>query len=213
VAERGRFITLEGGEGAGKSTQTKRLGLALDTVGIDAVITREPGGAPAAENIRALLVDGDVDRWTPMSEALLNYAARLEHMRHTISPALDAGKWVISDRFADSTMAYQGYGHQLGADRIAELHTLTLGDFLPDLTIVLDIPVEAGLARAGDRVGGGERYERMDEAFHQRLRDGFIEIARGDPDRCAIFDASGDIDAVQAGILAIVNERLGVSVA
>lgn len=206
----GKFITLEGGEGAGKSTQAKLLGAALISTGIEVVITREPGGAPAAESVRALLVDGDVSRWTPMSEALLNYAARLEHMRQTIMPALDTGKWVISDRFADSTMAYQGYGHQLGADRIAELHALTLGDFYPDLTVILDIPVEIGLARAVDRASGGDRYERMDEAFHQRVRDGFIEIARGDSDRCAIIDATSDVDEVQARILTIVNERSGV---
>ncbi|MEE8351002.1 MAG: dTMP kinase, partial [Rhodospirillales bacterium] len=144
----GKFITLEGGEGGGKTTQIKLLAEALKEAGIDPVVTREPGGAPAAEVIRRLLVEGDVARWQPMTETLLHYAARLEHVYNVIEPALTMGRWVISDRFADSTVAYQGYGHDLGRETINKVHELVLGSFQPDLTIILDIPMQDGLARA-----------------------------------------------------------------
>ena len=208
----GKFITLEGGEGAGKSTQTKLLAHALEGSGIYVLLTREPGGAPAAEEIRNCLVNGPIDRWTPASEALLLFAARLEHMENTIRPALRSGRWVVCDRFADSTMAYQGYGHRLGVDWIANLHRLTLGDFSPDLTIILDIPPETGLERAGQRSDSEDRYERMDPAFHQRLRDGFLEIARRDPKRCAVVDATQDVNEVHGWIRTLIHKRLGVAV-
>lgn len=211
----GKFITLEGGEGAGKTTQIKLLADALKAGGLDPVITREPGGSPAAEVIRSLLVEGAVDRWQPMTEALLNFAARLEHVRTTIEPALAAGRWVLCDRFADSTVAYQGYGHDLGQAAIDELHRLVLGYFQPDLTVILDIPVDEGLARAGNREqaeGSREdRYERMDEGFHQRLRDGFLDIARRNPERCVVIDAAQEPEAVQAEIRAVVGQRLKVA--
>ncbi len=205
-----KFITFEGGEGSGKSTQVKRLADVLGVAGIDVVTTREPGGAPGAEEIRNLLVNGDVGRWTPMTEALLNYAARLEHMERTVRPALEAGKWVISDRFADSTTAYQGYGHGLDGENIARLHRLVLGDFKPDLTIILDIDLDTGLARAASRGNGEDRYERMGRDFHERLRKGFLEIAEKEPQRCAIIDGAGDIEAVAAQVCAVVTQRLGV---
>jgi dTMP kinase len=213
----GNFITLEGGEGAGKTTQIQLLAEALKAGGVDPLITREPGGSPAAEVIRSLLVEGDVDRWQPMTEALLNFAARLEHVRETIKPALAAGRWVLSDRFADSTVAYQGYGHDLGRAVIEELHELVLGTFQPDLTLILDIPVEEGLARAKSREqaeGSSEdRYERMDKEFHQRLRDGFLDIARRNPERCVVIDAAGDPETVQAEIKAVVGQRLKATMA
>ena len=208
-----KFITLEGGAGAGKSTQIRLLADALRNGGIDPVITREPGGAPAAEIIRSLLVEGAVDRWLPMTEALLHFAARKEHVQATIAPALETGRWVVSDRFSDSTVAYQGYGHNLGQDDMARLLSLVLGDFQPDLTIILDIPVAEGLARAGKREAGegaGEdRYERMDQDFHQRLRDGFLDIARGAPERCAVIDATQSSGDVHRAILSCVESRLG----
>lgn len=211
---RGRFITLEGGEGAGKTTQIKLLADALKSAGRDVVVTREPGGAPAAEAIRALLVEGATDRWQPMAEALLNYAARLEHVEATIKPALAKGRWVLSDRFADSTVAYQGYGHDLGAETVKRLHRLVLGDFQPDLTLILDVPVADGLKRAAGRAdktsAREDRYERMDRAFHQRLRDGFLDIARRDPERCAVVDATKDAAAVHEWICTLVHNRLGV---
>jgi len=210
----GKFITLEGGEGAGKTTQIELLASAFKASGIDPVITREPGGAPGAEVIRSLLVEGSVDRWQPMTEAILHFAARLEHVKETIQPALAAGRWVVSDRFSDSTIAYQGYGHELGGETIARLHTLVLGDFQPDLTLILDIPVEDGLARAGNREardGAGEdRYERMDVEFHRRLRDGFLDIARRNPARCAVIDATQAPDGVHQSIREVLEKRLNL---
>jgi len=178
---------------------------------MNVVATREPGGAPGAEDIRALLVTGDVARWEPMTEALLHTAARIEHLHKTVFPALEAGTWVVSDRYADSTTAYQGYGHGLDLDLIARLHHVAVGDFAPDLTVILDLPVEDGLKRATDGSGGEDRYERMDRDFHRRLRDGFLEIARQDPDRCAVVDAAGSVNEVAAAIRTVVSDRLGVS--
>ena len=215
----GKFISLEGGEGAGKTTQIKMLADTLKAAGFDPVITREPGGAPGAEMIRSLLVEGDIDRWQPMTEALLHFAARLEHVRETIAPALEEGQWVVSDRFSDSTIAYQGYGHDLGQETMARLHELVLGGFQTDLTLILDIPVEAGLARAGKREAGkieagesaGEdRYERMDLDFHRRVRDGFLDIARRNSERCLIVDADQAPDQVHTLIREIVQNRFGV---
>ena len=206
---RGKFITLEGGEGAGKSTQVEALGDGLRRAGLPTLVTREPGGAPGAEEIRGLLVTGAVGRWDPMTEALLHSAARREHLRRTIEPALDAGTWVISDRFADSTIAYQGYGHGLGRQVVDGLNELVLGTFAPDLTLVLDVAVDDGLGRAAAVSDCEDRYERMGREFHQRLRDGFLEIARREPGRCAVIDAGVGVDEVQAAIRAVVRERLG----
>ena len=206
---RGKFITLEGGEGAGKSTQAERLGGDLRQAGLATLVTREPGGAPGAEEVRGLLVTGAVGRWDPMTEALLHSAARREHLSKTIEPALDAGTWVVSDRFADSTMAYQGYGHGLGRRVVDGLNELVLGAFAPDLTLVLDVAVDDGLGRAAAVSGAEDRYERMGRDFHRRLRDGFLEIARREPERCAVIDAGAGVDEVQAAIRAIVRQRLG----
>lgn len=205
---RGPFITLEGGEGAGKSTQVRLLAEALRGRGLDPVLTREPGGSRGAEDIRALLVTGDPGRWDPMTEALLHYAARRDHCRRVIAPALVSGRWVVCDRFADSTMAYQGYGHQLGRETIRRLDALVLDGFKPDLTIILDLPVGVGLARAASRGGGEDRYERIDAHFHERMRDGFLEIARRERTRCAVVDAEAPVEEVHAAILATVAERL-----
>ena len=205
-----KFITFEGGEGTGKSTQVKLLAEALTKADIDSVSTREPGGAPGAEDIRNLLVNGDVDRWSPMSEALLNYAARAEHLEHTVVPALESGKWVISDRFVDSTTAYQGYGHGLEIDQIETIYKAVLSSFNTDLTIILDLDTEAGLSRAISRSEGEDRYERMEIEFHQRLRQGFLKIAKNAPDRCCVVDASGDADTVFDQIRTVVQDRLKV---
>lgn len=206
----GLFITLEGGEGAGKSTQVEHLCKALRQRGIEVIATREPGGSDGAEAIRALLVRGDTERWDPLTETLLHFAARHDHYVRAIAPALARGAWVVSDRFADSTVAYQGYG--LGVDRyiLQQLYKIVLGDFAPNLTIVLDLPVDVGLKRAGIR-GGDDRYERMDHSFHQRLRDGFLAIAANEPKRCAVIDAAADGDTVGAAILALVIDRLDVA--
>ena len=205
----GRFISIEGGEGAGKSTQAERLCAALRNRGLDVVATREPGGSPGAEDIRRLLVSGATDRWDATTEVLLHFAARRDHLVKTVLPALARGAWVVSDRFADSTTAYQGYAHGLGVEPVEKLHEMVVGEHSPDLTLILDLPVDLGLARARER-GGDDRYERMDADFHERLRQGFLAIARDEPARCVVIDASADADAVHAAILAAVEERLGV---
>ncbi len=208
-AATGRFITLEGGEGAGKSTQIARLKAWLEGRGKTVVATREPGGSPGAEMVRKLLVEGPVERWDGVTEALLHFAARRDHLRSTVWPALKEGTWVISDRFADSTRAYQGYGHGLDLAMLEGLYAAAVGDFRPDLTLILDVPIEIGLARAAARRGTETRYENLPVAFHQRVKAGFLEIARREPQRCAVLDAAQDIDTIAAGIARAVGERLG----
>ncbi len=205
---RGRFITFEGGEGSGKSTQLRRLVAALAAAGRDVLATREPGGSPGAEQIRALLVEGEPGRWDPVSEALLHTAARRDHLRATVWPALEAGRWVVCDRFFDSSVAYQGHGHGLGAERIEALQAWAIGDFAPDLTIILDIEPRRGLQRAAGRGGGEDRYERMELEFHERLRLGFRDVATRHAERCAVVDADADPDAVHAAVLDAVRRRL-----
>lgn len=206
----GRFVTFEGGEGGGKSTNLRMLATALEAAGETVIVTREPGGSEGAEQVRRLLVEGATDRWDAVSEALLHYAARRDHVERLISPALDRGDWVVCDRFADSTMAYQGYGHSLGREPIETLHGLAIGGLKPDLTLILDLPVETGLTRAGSRGGDETRYERMADGFHQRLRDGFLDIAAREPGRCVVIDATQEIDAVQQEVRRAVTDRLGV---
>jgi len=201
-----RFITFEGGEGGGKSTQLRGLAEALRAVGQDVVTTREPGGAPGAEEIRRLLVEGEPGRWAPEAEALLHFAARAEHLDKVIRPALDAGKWVLCDRFVDSTLAYQGYGQGVDLDWLNALRQRVVGATEPGLTLVLDLPIETGLGRAQAQ----QRYERMGSAFHAKLRDGFLAIAKAEPERCAVIDAARPIDAVAADAKAAVARRFGV---
>lgn len=208
---RGRFITLEGGEGAGKSTQIRLLADALRRAGIGVVTTREPGGSPGAEVVRDLLVNGDPGRWLPVSEAMLLSAARHDHVMRTIRPALDAGQWVLCDRFADSTMAYQGFGHGLDRAMLTTLRDIAVAGTMPDLTLILDVDPVQGLARAAARRGGEDRYERMQAAFHERLRDGYQAIAKAEPERCALIDASVGIEAIQLSIRTTVATRLGVA--
>jgi dTMP kinase len=206
----GRFITLEGGEGAGKSTQSRLLVEWLRSLGLGVVQTREPGGSPGAERIRDLLVNGATDRWKPATETLLHYAARSEHIAHTIGPALAAGQWVVCDRFADSTLAYQGYGQGVAPEFIESLRRQIAAATWPDLTIVMDLPVEEGLRRAMARRGAETRYEQMAAAFHERLRQGFLEIASRDPNRCVVIDGAAAIDDVQAAIRQSMRDRFGL---
>jgi dTMP kinase len=210
AASAGRFITLEGGEGAGKSTQITRLKGWLEGRGRTVVATREPGGSPGAEMIRKLLVEGPVERWDGRTEALLHFAARREHLRSIVWPALKRGDWVISDRFADSTLAYQGYGHGVDRRIFDELYKVAVGDFRPHLTLILDLPIETGLLRAAARRGAETRYESLPRDFHARVRAGFLEIATQDPKRCVMIDATADIDTTAAAIARVVGERLGV---
>jgi dTMP kinase len=205
----GRFITLEGGEGAGKSTQIARLVDGLRKRGREVLTTREPGGSPGAEMIRKLLVEGPAERWDGTTEALLHFAARRDHLRRTVWPAIERGVWVVSDRFTDSTRAYQGYGYGLDTIILDRLYQIAVGAFSPDLTVILDLPVEAGLARANARRGTETRYENLPRDFHERVRKGFLEIAHAEPKRCAVVDATQDIDSVGVAIARLVDERLG----
>lgn len=205
---RGAFITLEGGEGAGKSTQIGLLADRLTVAGRRVVRTREPGGAPGAEEIRRLLVEGTPDRWDAMTETLLHLAARRDHLRAVVRPALAEGKWVLCDRFSDSTVAYQGFGHGVDRGTIDALHGLAVEGFKPDLTLILDLPVDEGLRRAGGRAGNETRYERMDRAFHERLREGFLTIAREEPERCVVINSTAQREKVAARIWDAVRERL-----
>ena len=210
------FITFEGGEGSGKTTQINRLASFLSENGQKVQTTREPGGTPEAEAIRDLIVQRDAGNWTPMAEVLLLNAARTMHVEKIIKPALDDDKVVISDRFADSTVAYQGYGHEMGLAEIHSIQQLVLGDLKPDITIILDIDPVEGLKRSDRRLAGEkfvldqqeDRYENMELAFHQRLRDGFLEIAKSEPDRCHVIDATQDIDTVTEQVKEIVKTKL-----
>jgi dTMP kinase len=201
-----RFITLEGGDGSGKSTQIVRLIAELKKRKIDAIATREPGGSPGAEDIRKLVLNGDPDRWDSLTEALLMFAARANNVSHTIKPALMKRQWVICDRFTDSTYAYQGAGHGLARETIRRMEALVLGDFRPDLTLILDLPVEQGLARTAGR-SKDMRFEAFDTEFHDRMRQCYLTIARRDPLRCEIIDAAQDEDAVATAIWAAVKKR------
>lgn len=207
---RGRFISFEGGEGAGKSTQVQRLAARLKGGGREVVTTREPGGSPGAESIRDIVLRGEADRWSPTTETLLMYAARRDHIERVIRPALTRGAWLICDRFADSTRAYQGAAGGVDPRFITALETFILEDTRPDLTLVFDLPADLGLERAHARAGAEMRFESKGMAFHERLRDGFRAIAASEPERCALIDARGSIAEVEAAVWAAVEARLAV---
>lgn len=209
VKNPGRFITLEGGEGAGKSTQIQVIKDYLLTCGNDVVVTREPGGTSEGQEIRNLLVSGDKDKWSPLSETLLILADRAAHLERVIRPALAEGKYVVCDRFFDSTKAYQGVAGGLGLDVIHNLQQPVLGNTLPDVTLLLDIDPEKGLRRA--QVRGGElRFESKTLAYHRTLRNAFLDFAAQEPERIFVIDADRDVEAVSANILAVLDERLNV---
>jgi dTMP kinase len=204
----GRLVTFEGGEGAGKSTQVERLAAALRAAGFDPLVTREPGGTPGAEQIRQLLVEGPPERWLPLSEALLLLAARHDHVVRRIAPALADGRWVLCDRFMDSTRVYQGVAGAVGEAVIDRLHATVLGDLRPDLTVILDVPVAMGLGRQG--AARRQRYEQMTKAFHERVREGFLALARAEPNRCVVVDATRPADRVADEVRDLVARRFGV---
>ncbi|MCS6780838.1 MAG: dTMP kinase [Geminicoccaceae bacterium] len=205
----GRLLTLEGGEGAGKSTQLARLAAFLEGRGIAVERTREPGGTEGAEAIRALLLEGGAERWSPACELLLVCAARRDHLEKRIEPALAAGRWVLCDRYLDSTRVYQGIAGGLGLELVDRLQQELLGFRLPDLTILLDLPVEQGLARRHGQ-GGASRFERKGTSFHEKVRAGFLELARAEPDRFLLIDAARPVELVAAEIAAKVAARFGL---
>ena len=214
-SNKGKFISFEGGEGGGKSTQLKLLAIALQESDIDVLETREPGGSPDAELIRTLLVEGETDRWDAQTETLLHFAARRDHLNKVILPALNKGQWVLTDRYADSTMVYQGYGHGVSKKAIHGFYQFIAGNKQPDLTIILDLPAAEGLARADMRANEKaikiqqkeDRYERMGLEFHSRLRDGFLDIARKNKKRCMVIDATKSIEEIQTNIRKLVFKR------
>lgn len=204
----GRFITIEGGEGAGKTTQAARLARSLERRGVPSVVTREPGGTAEAERIRALLLGPGGVGWEPATEVLLHFAGRLENVAKTVKPALAAGRVAICDRFADSTLAYQGYGSGVPLATIRAIGEAALDGFRPDLTLVLDVDPALGLERARKRSTAADRYESETLDFHRRVRNGFLEIAASEPSRCAVIDAARDEDRVAEEVLAAVLRRL-----
>lgn len=201
----GRFITIEGGEGAGKSTQAQHLAEALRNAGISVLLTREPGGAPGAELLRGVLLHGETE-WSALAEVLLHFAARAEHVAKTVRPALANGTWVVCDRYVDSTMAYQGYGQ--GADRNAIATLTRMIGLAPDLTIVLDVSMATGQARLAARGRRADRYEQMGAEFLTRVHAGFRAVAAAEPERCVVISAEDAQPDVAAAILAAVRERL-----
>ena len=203
---RGKFITFEGGEGGGKSTQAARMAGYLRGKGLEVLETREPGGTPESEALRDLLVQGDPDRWSALSELLLITAARVEHVNRLIEPALVQGKWVICDRFADSTLAYQGIAGELGLELVEQLQQLAVGATTPDVTFLLDVRAEAGLQRAEQR-GGAARFEKKGAAFHQTLRDGFLALANENPQRIVLIDGEDTFDNVWGQIETELGRR------
>lgn len=207
----GAFISLEGGEGAGKSTQAKRLAAQLAKGGRTVIVTREPGGSPRAETLRDVILSGRVKRFGAFAETVLFAAARASHLGATIRPALDRGEWVISDRFTDSTRVYQGALGKVDERLIRALERIVVGPTLPELTIILDIPADVGLQRAAFRGKRPDRFEREDLQFHMRLRDGFREIAAREPERCVLIDAEPQAETVSKAIWNAVVRRFALS--
>ncbi len=208
---RSRFITFEGGEGSGKSTQARLLAERLKHAGIDTILTREPGGSPFAEQLREFILGGKQAPHPPLAEALLFYAARADHLAATIRPALAAQNWVIADRFSDSTRAYQGAAGGVSAADIDAIDRVVVGDTAPDLTLILDLAPEDGLRRAAERRPEGARtdpFEARDLDFHRRLRTGFLAIASAEPQRCVVIDASGPAAPIAATIWRTIETRL-----
>jgi dTMP kinase len=212
VTNTGKFITFEGGEGVGKSTQVRILFEKLMEIGVNCLLTREPGGSKGAEEIRELLVKGGTDKWHPMTEALLHNAARAEHLESTIRPAINDGVCVISDRYADSTIAYQGYGQGVDVDTLLAMHKISTKNFWPDLTIVLDgNELHRAVEREEENNDKEDRYERMGSEFHEKLQQSFLDIAKKNPERCIVVSAKGTIEEVADRIWQSVQEKLDLS--
>lgn len=206
---RGRFLSIEGGEGAGKSTQVRRLADELRARGLDVIVTREPGGSEGGEAIRNLLMQGDVKRWSSHTEALLFAAARADHVEKVIQPALGIGTWVISDRFIDSSRAYQGVAGGIDDAAVLALHAFGSRGLLPDRTLVLEVPPEIGADRAAARDGAAaDRFAARERAFHDDVAAAFRRFAAAEPDRVRLIDAAGDVEMVAAGVIKAVADLL-----
>lgn len=207
MKKKGYLISFEGGEGAGKTTQVNHLRKKLVDLGVDVLATREPGGSDGAELIRNLLVSGPVNLWDPLTEAMLHFAARRDHIEKLILPALKKGNWVLTDRFTDSTLAYQGFGLGLNFEQIKKLKSISIGEFQPDFTILLDTPVQDGLKRAQIRSNEESRYEKMKLIMHERVRDGFLAIAKQDPERVIVIDALSTENIIAEKIWEKVSQK------
>ena len=210
TSSQNRMIVIDGVDGSGKGVQSRRLLQSFVDAGLDTILTREPGGSAAAEDIRELLVHGDPEKWDDMTELLLMYASRRAHLRDTIWPALEAGQWVISDRYADSSRAFQGIAGQLGLQTVEKVHRLVAGNFEPALVVILDLNEDIALARTRERGEGEDRFEKKGAAYHARVRNAFLQIADLNPARYRVIDANREIDAVHADILDTVNRRFSL---
>jgi dTMP kinase len=208
-----RMIVIDGVDGSGKGVQSRRLLQSFIDGGESAILTREPGGSPAAEEIRQLLVTGEPEKWDSMTELLLMYAARRAHLRDTVWPALESGKWVISDRYADSSRAFQGIAGNLGIDCVEQLHRVTVGDFEPSMVLVLDISESIALKRTRERGGCEDRFEKKGAGYHARVRDAFLQIASGDTALYRVIDADQSMDRVSEDIIQAVNRRFDLRLA
>ncbi len=206
-----RMIALEGVDGGGKGVQSRRLVAAFEAAGESVILTREPGGSPAAERIRGLLVEGEPDQWDSMTELMLMYAARRAHLRDTIWPALEAGRWVVSDRFADSSRAFQGIAGGLGVELVDRVHRIAVGAFEPALVLILDLDERVALERAERRGNCENRFEKKGPKYHADVRAAFLEIARREPDRYVVIDGNRDRDAVARDVVFAVNARFGLA--
>jgi dTMP kinase len=207
----GRFITIEGGEGTGKSTLAAFIADVLRECSLEAIVTREPGGSEGADQIRQLLVTGAEDRWDALSETLLLQAARRDHVIRTIAPALESGMIVICDRFLDSTIAYQGYGHGIDLAFLNSINNIVTNGLRPDLTLILDAPAQLGITRALNRLGSETRYELLHFDFHERARRGFLEIAEREPTRCRVFDATQPLEKIKEHAIGELESKLDIS--
>ena len=206
-----KMIVIDGVDGSGKGVQTRRLHQALRQAGLASILTREPGGSAAAEDIRKLLVEGEPDKWDSMTELLLMYAARRSHLNDTIQPALKRGDWVVCDRFADSSRAFQGIGGDLGLPVVDSIHQLVVGSFAPDLVLILDVPESVALQRALTRGGGEDRFEKKGAQYQAKVRQAFKRMAASDDRRYQLIDANQSIDAVTGQIFDTVNRQFQLS--
>ena len=206
-----KMIVIDGVDGSGKGVQTRMLHQALLDLDLECILTREPGGSAAAEDIRNLLVNGDPEKWDSMTELLLMYSARRAHLRDTVWPALNKGSWVVCDRFADSSRAFQGIAGELGLNTVEEIHKISLGDFKPDLVLILDIDEKVSLARAEARGTGEDRFEKKGEVYHNKVRNAFRDIANSDTTQYALIDAAGSIEDVSAAIFKAINHRFNLN--